>query len=238
MKTYVIIPSYNESENIEKLIMTILDLTVDNLEILVVDDDSPDGTWKIVEDLSHEHDNVHLFHRKEKRGRGSAGVDGFKYALAQDADYILEMDADFSHDPKYIPELLEYMKDADLVLGSRSVEGGADVGRSPMRQSITKMANFYIRVMFGMKVRDCNSGFRCFKRKVVEAIDPDRTISDGPAIVQEWLYKTHLMGFRIKEAPIVFVERKEGQSKLGFKGLYKGYFMVMKLKFLHIFRKI
>lgn len=238
MKTIVVIPSYNESENIEKLINAILDLNMEDLEILVVDDDSPDGTWKIVEDLSHKHEDVHLLHRKEKRGRGSAGVDGFKYALAHGADYILEMDADFSHDPRYIPELVEYMKDADLVLGSRGIEGGSDVGRSPMRQAITKMANFYIRVMFGMKVRDCNSGFRCFRREVVEVIDPDKTISDGPAIVQEWLYKTHLKGFTIKEAPIVFVERKEGESKLGFKGLYKGYVMVMKLKLLHIIRKI
>jgi dolichol-phosphate mannosyltransferase len=237
MKTFVVIPSYNESENIEKLVRTILDLNIMDLEIVVVDDDSPDGTWKIVKELASENPAVHLVHRKENRGRGTAGVAGFKYALDHDADYVLEMDADFSHDPKYIPELIEYMADADLVLGSRSVEGGQDVGRSAFRQSITKMANFYIRTMFGMKVRDCNSGYRCFRREVLKAIDLDSTISEGPAIVQEWLYKTHLKGFRIKEAPIVFVERQEGESKLGFRGLYKGYIMVMKLRFMHMFGK-
>lgn len=237
MKTFVVIPTYNEKENIRKLINAIINLKMDNIQILVVDDNSPDGTWKIIQDISRKNKSVHLLHRKEKRGRGSAGVDGFKYALARDADYILEMDADFSHDPKYIPELIDYMKDADLVLGSRSVKGGQDVGRSALRQGITKMANFYIRIVFGIKVRDCNSGFRCFKREVIEAIDPDKTLSSGPAIVQEWLYKTHLKGFKIKEAPIVFVERKEGDSKLGFRGLYKGYVTVMKLKFMHIFRK-
>ena len=237
MNTFVVIPTYNESENIKKLIEAIINLNVDNIEILVVDDNSPDGTWKIVQEISQDNKSVHLLHRKGSRGRGISGVDGFKYALAHDADYILEMDADFSHDPKYIPKLLDYMKDADLVLGSRSVSGGQDIGRSGARQAITKLANFYIRVMFGLKVRDCNSGFRCFKREVIETIDPDKTISDGPAIVQEWLYKTHLMGFKIKEAPIAFIERQEGQSKLGFKGLYKGYLMVMKLKLMHIFRK-
>jgi dolichol-phosphate mannosyltransferase len=237
MKTFVVIPSYNESENIKKLIEAILDLKIKDLEIVVVDDDSPDGTWKIVKEIGEENDAVHLLHRTQDRGRGTAGVAGFKYALSQDADYILEMDADFSHDPKYIPELLEYMGDADLVLGSRGVAGGEDVGRSAIRRAITRMANAYIRLMFGMKVRDCNSGYRCFKREVLEAIDLDSTMSDGPAIVQEWLYKTHLKGFKIKEAPIVFVERQEGESKLGFGGLYKGYIMVMKLKLMHVFGK-
>jgi dolichol-phosphate mannosyltransferase len=238
MKTFVVIPSFNESENIKKLIEAILNLNVNDLEIVVVDDDSPDGTWKIVEEISNENKFVHLLHRKGRRGRGTAGVDGFKYAMTEGADYIMEMDADFSHDPKYIPELIDYMSEADLVLGSRGVAGGQDVGRNAIRRAITKIANSYIRLMFGLKVRDCNSGYRCFKREVVEAIDPDKTISDGPAIVQEWLYKTHLKGFKIKEAPIVFVERQEGQSKLGFSGLYKGYIMVMKLKLLHVFGKL
>ena len=150
MKTFVVIPSYNESENIEKLVRAILDLGIEDLEIVVVDDDSPDGTWKIVGELSNENPAVHLLHRKKNRGRGTAGVAGFKYALEHDADYVLEMHADFSHDPKYIPELIEFIEDADLVLGSRSVDGGQDVGRSAFRQAVTKMANFYIRTMFGM----------------------------------------------------------------------------------------
>jgi dolichol-phosphate mannosyltransferase len=237
-QTFVVIPTYNESENIRQLIQDILDLNIKNLQIVVVDDDSPDGTWKIVEEMKKENELVHLLRRTKKKGRGTAGVAGFKYAVAHDADYILEMDADFSHNPRYIPAFLEKMKEADVVIGSRGVSGGRDVGRNPVRQVITKLANMYIRTIFGVKVRDCNSGYRCFKREVIEAIDLDRTISDGPAIVQEWLYKTHLNGFMIKEVPIVFMERQLGKSKLKVKGLYKGYIMVLKLKFLHIIRKL
>ncbi len=232
------IPSYNESENIRKLIEEILNLKVKDLEIAVVDDDSPDETWRIVEELSKENDAIHLIHRKGRKGRGTAGVDGFKYALAWDAEYILEMDADFSHNPKYIPAFIDKMREADVVLGSRDLPGGRDVGRSALRRAITRMANFYIRIIFGLKVSDCNSGYRCFKRRVIEAIDLDSTMSDGPAIIQEWLYKSHLKGFKIKEIPIVFKERELGQSKLQIKGLYKGYFIVLKLKLLNLMGKL
>ena len=238
MKTFVVIPTYNERENVKKLIDEILDLKVNNLEIVVVDDDSPDGTWKIVEEMSNANDEVHLLHRRERKGRGTAGVEGFRYALEHGVDYILEMDADFSHDPKHIPTIIENMSDADIVLGSRAIPGGRQVGRNLVRRTITKMANTYIRMMFGLKVRDCNSGYRCFKRKVIESIDLDSTISEGPAIVQEWLYRSHLKGFTIKEVPIVFVERERGDSKLGISGVYKGYIMVLKLKLLHMFGRL
>jgi dolichol-phosphate mannosyltransferase len=238
MKTFIVIPSYNEKENIKNLIEEIFNLNIKDLEIVIVDDDSPDGTWKIVKELTKEYSALHLLHRKEGKGRGSAGVAGFKYALAHGADYLLEMDADFSHNPKYIPAFLERMNEADVVIGSRAVPGGGDVGRSRVRRVITRLANLYTRIVFGFKVRDCNSGFRCFKRKVIEDIDLDRTMSDGPAIVQEWLYKTHVKGFKIKEIPIVFKERELGQSKLHIKGLYKGYFMVLKLKLLSLMGKL
>jgi dolichol-phosphate mannosyltransferase len=237
-KTFVVIPTYNESENIRQLIEDILDLKIENLQILVVDDDSPDGTWRIVEEFEKSDGRVHLLHRTENRGRGTAGVAGFRYALEAGAHNILEMDADFSHDPKYIPSILDNMEKADVVLGSRALPGGEDVGRPAFRRVITKLANLYIRLMFGLKVKDCNSGYRCFKREVIEAIDLDKTISTGPSIVQEWLYKSHLKGYTIKEVPIVFTERELGESKLGFKGLYKGYIMVLKLKWRHIFKKL
>ena len=237
-RTFVVIPTYNESENIRQLVQDILGLDIENLSILVVDDDSPDGTWKIVEELERQDDRVHLLHRTENRGRGIAGVAGFRYALEAGAENILEMDADFSHNPRYIPSILDNMDKADVVLGSRALPGGEDVGRPAYRRLITKLANLYIRLMFGLKVRDCNSGFRCFKREVIKAIDLDKTISTGPSIVQEWLYKSHLKGFSIKEVPIVFTERELGESKLGFKGLYKGYIMVLKLKLRHIFKKL
>ena len=235
MNIYVIIPTYNEKENISNLINEILRLDTKNLHILVVDDFSPDGTWKIVEEISKKKKNVHLLLRKIKRGRGYAGKDAFIYCLKNKADIIIEMDADFSHDPKYIPLMLKEIKDYDMVLGSRRVKGAKEVGRGVIRIIITYLANLYIRIILGLKVKDCNSGFRCFKRKVLEKINPERIKSKGPAIIQEVLFKAHLKGFRIKEIPITFVNRKKGKSKLGISQLAAGYFMVLKLKIQHLF---
>lgn len=231
MKTFVMIPTYNEKENIKNLIDEILRLKIDNLHIVVVDDFSPDGTWKIVEDISKKNNNVHLLLRKTKRGRGYAGKECFNYCLNNGADIIIEMDADFSHDPKYLPKMLEEIKDADVVIGSRFVKDAGEQGRGLIRRIITKLANFYIRLMLGIKIKDCNSGFRCFRRKVLETIDVDKIKAKGPDILQETLYKANAKGFRIKETPIVFVNRKSGSSKLGIKHLIRGYFMILKLRF-------
>lgn len=236
MKTFVVIPTYNEKENIKALIRAIFSLKIPNLEIVVVDDNSPDETWKIVKDLKIK--KVHLILRIKKRGRGYAGKEGFKYALKKKADYIIEMDADFSHDPKYIPLFLKEIKNADVVLGSRLVKGGKDIGRNYLRKLITKLANLYIRLMLGLKVKDCNCGYRCFRSKVIEVINPDKIKAKGPDIIQEVLFKTHLRGFRIKEIPIEFVNRTRGKSKLGFKQLSKGYWVILKLKLLHLFGEI
>ena len=235
MKTYVMIPTYNERENINALIGKILKLKIKNLHIAVVDDNSPDGTWKIVEDISKKNKNVHLLLRKTDKGRGSAGRDGFIYCLKHGADIVVEMDADMSHNPKYIPALIAGLKDADLVLGSRRLKGSKEVGRGLIRQFITWGANLYITLMLGIKVKDCNSGFRCFKRKVLEKINLQKLESKGPSIVQEVLFKAHLNKFKIKEMPITFVNRTKGISKLGLKQLANGYFMVLKLKLQHLF---
>lgn len=235
MKTFVMIPTYNEKENIGNLINRILELKIKNLHIVVVDDNSPDGTWKIVQNISKKKKNVHLLLRKIKRGRGYAGKDGFIYCLRHGADTVIEMDADMSHDPKYIPLMLKELKNADLVLGSRRVKGSKEIGRGIIRKIITHLANLYIRILLGLKVKDCNSGFRCFKRKVLEKIDLNKIESKGPAIVQEVLFKAHLKGFKIKEVPITFVNRTKGKSKLGFKQLAAGYFIVTKLKIQHLF---
>jgi len=144
------------------------------------------------------------------------------------------MDADMSHDPKYIPSLIGELKNADLVLGSRRVKGSREVGRSALRRFVTLGANLYIRVMLGLKVRDCNSGFRCFKREVLEKINLEKLESRGPSIVQEVLFKAHLKGFKIKEIPITFFDRTKGHSKLGIPQLAQGYFMVLKLKMQHL----
>ncbi|MBI2135293.1 polyprenol monophosphomannose synthase [Candidatus Woesearchaeota archaeon] len=238
MKTYVMVPTYNEKENIANLIGKILKLKIKNLHIVVVDDSSPDGTWKIVQDMGKKNKSVHLLLRKKDRGRGSAGRDGFIYCLKNNAEIIVEMDADLSHDPKYIPLMIKELNNADLVLGSRRLKGSREIGRGLLRRFVTWGANLYITLMLGIKVKDCNSGFRCFKRKVLEGIKAEKLESKGPSIVQEVLFKAHLKGFRIKEIPITFINRTKGKSKLGLKQLGAGYFMVLKLKFLHLMGKI
>ncbi len=238
MKPFVMIPTYNERENIAILIGKILSLKIKNMNIVVADDNSPDGTWKIVQDISRKNKNVHLLLRKKDKGRGSAGRDGFIYCLKHGADIVVEMDADMSHDPKYIPELISGLKDADLVLGSRRLKGSKEVGRGIIRKLITFGANLYITLMLGIHVKDCNSGFRCFKRKVLESISLEKLESKGPAIVQEVLFKAHLKGFKIKEIPITFINRTKGKSKLGLKQLAAGYFMVLRLKMKHLAGKI
>ena len=232
------IPTYNEKENIAILINKILNLKIKNLNIVVADDNSPDGTWRIVQKISKNKKNVHLLLRKTKRGRGYAGKDGFVYCLKHNADVIIEMDADLSHDPKYIPLMLKELDSADLVLGSRRVKGSNEIGRGIIRRAITYFANLYIRLLLGLKVKDCNSGYRCFKREVLEKISPEKLESKGPAIIQEVLFKAYLKGFKIKEIPITFVNRIKGSSKLGVKQLAIGYFMVLKLKMQHIFEEM
>jgi len=232
------IPTYNEKENIKALIDRILKLKIKNLQIVVVDDNSPDETWKIVEDISKKNKNVHLLLRKKDKGRGYAGRDGFVYCLKHGADAVIEMDADLSHDPKYIPSMLKELKSADLILGSRMVENGKEIGRSLFRRFVTWGANLYIRLMLGINAKDCNSGFRCFKRKVLEKIEVEKLESKGPAIVQEVLFKAHLKGFKIKEIPITFVNRTKGQSKLGIPQLAIGYYMILKLKIQHLLGRL
>ena len=238
MKTIVMIPTYNEKENIGKLINQVLALKIENLEMVVIDDSSPDGTAEIVKGIASKNKKVHLILRTKNKGRGYAGKAGYKYALEHNADYIIEMDADFSHNPEYIPELLKKIKECDLVLGSRAVKGGKEVGRNIIRMVITKIANFYIRTLLGLNVKDTNSGFRCFRRSVLENIGVDKITSKGPSIVQEVLFKAHLKGFKIAEIPILFRERKVGTSKLGIPQLFGGYIMVLKLKLLHLIKAI
>ena len=148
------------------------------------------------------------------------------------------MDADFSHDPKYLPALINKLQEADMVLGSRAVKEGSDNDRPLRRRLLTKGANMYIRWMLGVNVRDCNSGYRAYRRKVLETIDVEKIRAKGPEIVQEILYKAHLSGFKIAEIPIAFIERRKGSSKLGMRHLYRGYIAVLKLRLLHFFGKI
>ena len=237
MKAFVTLPTFNESKNIETLIREIRrqDPTIG---IVVADDDSPDGTWRIVEEISKKDPNVHLLRRTTNKGRGSAGVDAFRFALQQQADVVIEMDADFSHDPKHIPQFLEKIREYDLVIGSRAVSQGQDRRKSQLRKWITHFSTLYTRLILGLPVKDCNSGYRCFRRKVLEAVDLDTIRSTGPAIVQELLYKVHLHGFSICEIPIVFIEREAGESKLNLGRLLQGFLMILKLKGLHLLGKL
>ncbi|MBX3729389.1 MAG: polyprenol monophosphomannose synthase [Candidatus Sumerlaeia bacterium] len=221
MKILVTLPTYNESENILPLIEALLGVSR-NLEVVVVDDDSPDGTWRLVGGLAEKNPRVHLVHRRGERGRGSAGVAGFRKALDLGADVVVEMDADWSHHPRFLRQMLRATRRADMVIGSRLVAGGRETGRSPLRTVITLAANTYIRVLLGLPVRDCTSGYRVYRRWVLERIRWERVHSNGPAIVQELLVAAHAMGARIAEVPITFEERRAGKSTLNSKILLAG----------------
>jgi dolichol-phosphate mannosyltransferase len=228
----VVIPTYNERESIESLIREILSLSLE-LNILVVDDNSPDGTGAIVSTLAEKSPKVKLLTRKKRKGRGSAGVDGFKKGLEMGADLVIEMDADFSHHPRHIPALVANADNYKVVLGSRFVAGGADRDRGMLRQMVTRLAGLYVRTSLGIRIRDVSSGYRCFRKEVFEKVDLDDMISAGPAIVLEILYKVCLNGFSVKEVPIVFEDRRQGQTKLDTITLLETLVMVLRLRKMH-----
>ena len=232
MNIVVVIPTYNEREGIESLIREVLSLSLE-LNILVVDDNSPDGTGAIVSKLAEESPKVRLLTRKKRKGRGSAGVDGFKTALEMGADLIIEMDADFSHHPRHIPDFLANANDYHVVLGSRFVPGGADRDRGMLRKMVTRLAGLYVRASLGIRIRDVSSGYRCFRREVFEKVDLEDMISAGPSIVLELLYKVCLNGFRVKEVPIVFKDRRQGETKLDTITLLETLVMVLRLRKMH-----
>ncbi len=223
------VPTWNEKDNILQLIRA---LRAYKIDVLVVDDNSPDGTSELVIKETKKDKHVHLLLRTTNKGRGYAGVAGLKKALELGADYVIEMDADFSHDPVYIPQLLAQMEHADVALGSRFAPGGSDdVKRGFARTIITKAANWYIRLFLGMKIRDCNSGFRCFKKKVLQSIDLDGIKSRNADIVQEIIYLCHKRGFTITEIPIHFKDRVRGQTTKTVADYVRGIWVVLRLRF-------
>ena len=230
-KAVVMIPTYNERENIADLIQEILALKLDTrMSVLVADDNSPDGTGEIVQQLASKDDKIHVLIRTKRRGRGAGGIDGFKAALKLDPDFVVEMDGDFSHQPKFIPDLLAKAEKYDLVIGSRFIKGGRDQDRNIIRRFITFLARNFIRRQFHIPVRDVSSGFRCFKREVLEAVDLDDCISVNPSIVLEILYKTYLLDFTITEVPIEFIDRTRGKTKLNFLILLDTLLMALHFK--------
>ena len=209
------VPTYNESENIENLLKDILALDP-TFGVLVVDDNSPDGTSKIVEKIQKTEPRVQLITRRINRGRGVAGIEGLLNAASQNFSYIVEMDADYSHHPRYIRDLLASMKNCDVAIGSRQVGDGREIGRGFIRQFITLFANGFIRTVMGVNINDCTSGFRCFKREVLQNIGLEKMVSIGPSIVEEILYACHIQGYKIKEVPILFEDRIKGKSTKTF----------------------
>jgi len=216
MNPAVVLPTYNEAENIRPLIRALLDAEP-TLTVVVVDDNSPDGTGKLADDLAAREPRVKVIHRMERRGRGYAGAAGFCWCLSQGFDPILEMDADFSHDPACLPQLLAASRDWDVVIGSRAIPGGGEEGRGALRRFISWGAAVYLRAMLGVRVKDPTSGYRCFRRSAMEAAHPETLTSPGPSIVTEILYRCRRC--RIKEIPILFKDRREGRSKFNLKAM-------------------
>ncbi|MFH1131079.1 MAG: polyprenol monophosphomannose synthase [Pseudomonadota bacterium] len=214
LQTIVMIPTYNEAGNIARLLEELLQVD-DSLGCVVVDDNSPDGTARIIGDMSTKHPGrIKLVLREGRLGRASAGIRGMQEAIALQPAYIAEMDADFSHDPACINTFISEIQDCDVVVGSRFVPGGKDADRSFIRKQVSVLSNLVFRLILGLKVRDVGSGFKLYRREVLESLPWSDFLSSGISISMEELFRIAKMGFRIKEVPIVFVDRKQGESKL------------------------
>jgi len=228
-KSLVIIPTYNEMDNIKRLIPDILQ-RYGNIDVLVVDDNSPDGTGNYVASLGESNPRIKIIQREKKLGLGTAYITGFKYAIQNKYDFVFEMDADFSHDPGEIENFLSAIENNDLVLGSRYLTG-VNVINWPMRRLILSyFANFYTRFITGLPIHDATGGFKCFRREVLEVINLDKIKSNGYAFQIEMTFKAWKKGFRIKEISIIFVDRIKGTSKMNKKIVREAIFMVWKLR--------
>ncbi len=225
----LIIPTYDERDNLPRLIEAIFGV-IDDVHILVVDDNSPDGTGAIAEDIAARDPRVHVMHRAGKLGLGTAYIAGFKWALARDYPLVMEMDADFSHQPKYVPALIAKAAEADLVLGCRYMPGGGTEDWTWPRKLISRGGNLYARLVMGLPFRDLTGGFKCFRRKVLETIDLDAVTSKGYAFQIELTYRTHLAGFRIAEVPIIFPDRRVGQPTMSGRIVREAMINVFKLR--------
>ena len=229
MKTLVIIPTYNESENVGRIVPLVLEKDP-SINVLIVDDNSPDGTGRIADEMANQDERISVIHRQSKSGLGTAYITGFKFALENGYDLVFEMDCDFSHDPKYIVEFLKAAKDVDLVLGSRYISGVNVINWPMSRLLLSYYANVYSRLVTGLPVRDATGGFKCFRREVLEAIDLDRVKSNGYSFQIEMSFRAWKKGFRIKEIPIVFEDRKVGQSKMSKRIVREAVWMVWRLR--------
>jgi len=233
VKTIVVLPTYNEAENLPPMVSEIFSLGIEGLEIIVVDDNSPDGTGQIAEELASRHPGrLQVIHQAGKLGLGSACLCGFEEALARGADYVVEMDADFSHTPSYLPLLLEKMKSCHLVIGSRYVEGGrVDERWSIWRRLLSRGGNLYARLVTGLSVQDTTSGFRCYRREVLENLPPIG--SEGYAFQIEMAYLCQKRGYRLCELPIYFEDRALGRSKMSLAIILEAFWRVWQMRWRH-----
>ncbi|MGD0336527.1 MAG: polyprenol monophosphomannose synthase [Candidatus Omnitrophota bacterium] len=230
-RNIIIIPTYNEKDNIRKLIEEILSCSKD-LDILIVDDNSPDGTSQEADSLSRLYKEVKVLHRPAKLGIGKAYIEGFKWALTYNYEHICEMDADFSHNPRDIPRLLSAIGECDLCIGSRYIKWGDVVNWAFWRQALSRLANFYIRFVTRLPVKDGTAGFKCFKRRVLESMPLLEINSEGYSFQVEMNYRTWAKGFGIKEIPIVFTDRRQGRSKMSKKDVFEAFLLVWRLPFI------
>lgn len=234
----VIIPTYNEARNIAQIVPEVL-AQDDRLDVLVVDDNSPDGTGDIADSLASENNRVHVMHRAGKLGLGTAYLDGFRWALERGYAFIFEMDADFSHNPKHLPEFLRAIADADLVLGSRYLNRRVTVVNWPMpRLLLSYAANIYAKLVTGHRLFDATGGFKCFRRRVLEAIELEKVRSNGYAFQIEMSFRAKKKGFKIAEIPIVFVDRTDGESKMSGGIVREAVWMVWRLRLQSMFGRI
>ncbi len=237
-RALVIIPTYNEADNIRALVPMLLSLDVPvRLEVLVVDDSSPDGTAAIVKEMAADEPRLHLLERPGKMGLGTAYVEGFRYAISEKVDYVFEMDADFSHNPAAIPTFLEKIRSCDLVVGSRYLTGVTVVNWPLSRLILSYGANLYTRFVTGLPLCDATGGFKCFRRTALEAVDLDRLRSDGYSFQIEVSFKLWKKGFRIEEIPIIFEDRRVGVSKMNRRIVWEAIWMVWRLRLSALLRR-
>jgi dolichol-phosphate mannosyltransferase len=227
-RALIVIPTYNEADNLEPLVREISALAL-AFDILVVDDNSPDGTGEIADRLSREQPGIHVLHRPGKMGLGTAYIEGFRWAIEREYDYVLEMDCDFSHNPSYLPRFLEEIETADLVIGSRYVQDGATPDWGLLRRLISSGGNVFARAMLGLETRDCTGGFRCYRRSVLEEVPWDAIRLDGYGFQVGAVYYVEQSGGKVTEFPIIFEDRRVGQSKMCTAIIVEAFIFVTKL---------
>lgn len=238
MRALIVVPTYNEIENLESLVASILEnVPSPLLEILIVDDGSPDGTGKLADQLAARDPRIHVLHRRKKMGLGTAYVNGFQWGLERGFDVLIEMDADFSHNPHYLPRMIELLERNDVVIGSRYVAGGGTVNWGMARKVLSRCGSFYSRMILGASIRDFTGGFNGWRRGVLESVDLASLRSDGYSFQIELKYRAHLKGFKIDEFPIVFEDRKVGKSKMSRRIVIEALMRVWGFRFRSPFRQ-